>query len=435
MASGSELLAEIPLGPEPRRGQGGSLSDRAFGETVRQHATALRPLVEMCVESSGAGREKDLVVALGLDRTVVGRIFRASRTRGNLEFVHELPSPEGLRLVFSAAVQAGLLSGPAGVRAVRAVDAFESFVSGYPGKRRAFLLRLATRLPRERAAADRNARRAMYRAATDVLGYRLRHAVVSMVVADGSDPVRFDTQHLFAKYGLERTRPDGPPIVVGAMRTGPDGPGCVYMPIDPDADPADPCSALLSEWCSGPATVGFFQTSSGFVELQVPADQPRVHEPLNIVCAQRAPGVLLRRAREGYSHEWRRVVTRIPSRRLTVDFILGPGVYEHATISVSEHLYRPELPSPPGDGPRQAEELLRYASIEDLGLGLDRIGIDGCPGYDECVRRMVGLASLDPTGCRVVRVTKDYPELNSSLLCWIPLTGDSGPGQESTHPE
>ena len=397
------------------------LEDDAFVAIVEAHASSLRGVLLRCDDIQRGARERDLADAVGLDRSIVGRMLRAARSDTDLEFVHQLPSADGLRLFFGAAESAGLIDPPAAAAASEAIDAFEHFLDSYPGKRRAFGIRLASLLPKEREQADRAARRAMFRAASELLGYRMKWAALAMLVVDGDDPIRFDTYHIFCKFGLERIRSGGAPIVVGSHRTGPDGPARGFVPLDEEADRTDPQSAVLLDHCSGPATVQFVRTSKGDTELHLAADEPAVHEPIDIVCGQRAPAILLRQARDDYSHEWRRVVTRIPAERVTVDFIFGPGVFEGAALEVSEHLYRSEVPARPDGNKLVADQFRRAAAVADLGRGSDALSIHGQPAFLGALHDLTSFAGVDPLQCRSVRVSKTFPQINSDLMCWIPL--------------
>ena len=144
-------------------------------------------------------------------------------------------------------------------------------------------------------------------------------------------------------------------------------------------------------------------------------------EPANIQCAQHIPAALLRTARDGYAHEWRRTVPRIPCERLTVDFVFAPGVYDQSSLSVSDSLYRGEAPvCPAGDAPA-AEQFRPSAEMYDVEGGVEGLAIPGCDRYEEAVGMLAASAGLDPSACRIVRVAKEYPVLNSELVCWIPL--------------
>ncbi|MEM1072441.1 MAG: hypothetical protein AAGH71_06445 [Planctomycetota bacterium] len=396
-----------------------------FDRAVERHAGSLRAMLERCVALAGSPnsvRETDLIRLLQLDRSVLGRVVRSLHASTPFEFLHEIPSPDGLSLVLDAAVDKGHVSGREQRSARESIARYRRFLNGYPGKRRAVLLRLAASMPSQRAAADLVSRRAMTRAASDLLGYRVRCTVAAMIVFDGGDRDRFDTIHMFGKYGLERTRPDGAPIIVGSLRTGPEGPVCPYVPADPGGDPNDATSALLLDYCQGAAHVEFIRSSLGQTELQLPSDEPALHEPIDVVCAQRGPGVLLRYQREGFTHEWHQVITRMPTDRVVIDLVLGPGVYPGVVPMISQQMYRPDPPKLPTPGTRLADEVRPYAAVDDLGLGLGSVHIESVPRYAECLRSLVGHTGLRADQCRVIRVAKDHPELNSGLICWFPLS-------------
>ncbi|MEM9661472.1 MAG: hypothetical protein AAF937_04090 [Planctomycetota bacterium] len=403
-----------------------------FEAAIAGFAVSLRGVLRDCTPNPGGGvpNEAELVAQLKLDRSVIGKVIRSLRCRSADEFLHEIPSPDGLRLIVGAAARAGSVT-PGRASSMRAeIDRFGAFVSAYPGKRRAFLLRLASQLPKRREAADLAARRSMTRAAAELLGFRVRTAVATMVVFDGDDPDRFDTIHAFGKHGLERTRDDGPPIIAGSLRTGPQGPRRDYAPADPARDPLDPASSLMRSYCRGPAHVEFIRTTSGLTELQIPASEPAIHQPIDVVCAQRAPGVLLRHRRAEFSHEWHQVVTRMPTETGVIDLVFAPGVYERASPLVSQHLYRPDAPRLPKPGMRRADEIRPYVSVEELGLGPEAAHLDGVEGYESCLRELLAFTGQRPDSFRVVRIIKQYPELGTAITCWMQLPAADGAAED-----
>lgn len=411
-----EVLLDGPRGPATDDANAG-----AFSRAITQHAHAIRRVLEAAMRSAPSWRERDLVQTLGLDRSLVGRLVRAGRTTGQRELIQELPSAEGMAAILDALRASGLIDDDLLSAGKASLQRFDAFVDAYPGKRRAVMVRLASELPSERETIDRRARRAMFQAASDLLGYRVRHAVVTLLIVDGPDPERFDTLYLYSKFGLERTRADGPPIIVSSLRAGKSSTGPGFLPADPGADRNDATAALLQEFCTGPARVQFVDVTPERTELHISSDTPPLHHPIDVLCAQRADGVLLRRRREGFAHEWRRTVSRIPAERVSIDFVFGPGVYEGVEIAVSEHLFRSELPLHPSATGSRADQLRSSAQIGRVTAGIDALTLDDEPGYGQALRTMLGYAGLDARACRSARVSKQYPELNSELICWFPL--------------
>lgn len=428
-APSSELasIPPVPLGPDAVAEDAATESDAAFVVRVGLHTAKIRPLVEHAVRGSGAIREKEFVEITGLERSLARRVFQLAEESEDLSFMHRLPSPAGLRLVLVACQERGLIAPAAVADAEKSIDGLESFLSSYPGKRSALLTRLSAMIPEERDSKYRAARRAMFKSASEILGYRVREAAVASLIVDGDDPVRFDVYHLAAKYGLERISRAGQPIIVGSQRNGPDGPRSGFLPLDANTDPSDPRSALLTEFCSGPASVRFVQRGGGLIETQLSEADPPIHEPVDVVTAQRAPGSLRRFAGDGYSHEWRRVISRIPAENLTIDLILAPGVYDEIEVVVSEQLYRSEVPPFPCSDSRRTEQLPTATTVKYLEPGLLQAGLTDCPRYVDGLRRLTAAAGVDENSCRVIRVTKGYPELNSDVMCWIslPQAGES----------
>lgn len=411
-----EVLLPAESGPRTASDDPGE-----FDRAIADYASVMRRTLDAAMRSAASWRERDLLGILGLDRSLVGRLVRAARMPGDLAMVQELPSPDGMTAILNALRDARLIGAASHREATRTLERFEAFVDTYPGKRRAVMVRLASQLPSERSTLDRRARRAMYQAASDLLGYRVRHAVVTLLIVDGVDPERFDTLYLFSKFGLERTRADGPPIIVSSLRTGAPGTGHTFAPIDPARDPTDPTAALLEQFSTGPARIQFVDVAPQRTELHISADTPPLHHPIDVLCAQRADAVILRYRNEQFSHEWRRTVSRLPAERVSIDLVLGPGVFPKLRLAISEHLFRTEVPPPPGAQGSRADRLPEGAILGPITQGIASLALDDTPAYEQALRTMLAHAGVDPERCRSARITKDYPELNSELICWLEL--------------
>ena len=69
--------------------------DKVFGRGVALHARRMRGVLDELVAAAAPWREKEIAATLGLDRSVVGRLVRASRAGTDLELLSELQSAEG----------------------------------------------------------------------------------------------------------------------------------------------------------------------------------------------------------------------------------------------------------------------------------------------------------------------------------------------------
>jgi len=167
--------------------------------------------------------------------------------------------------------------------------------------------------------------------------------------------------------------------------------------------------------------VELVETGDGHTEVQLPTTEPALHEPIDIVCAQRIKGTLLRAKRPGFNHEWRRSTIQIPTEHITLDLVLPAGVYEGSTVEFRQHLYKPAPPVYSASESLSASEL--RADVDLMELSAEDPSLDSHigSGYQACLYEVLNHEGIEISTTRIIRVSKRYPELNSSVTTWIEL--------------
>ncbi|MEM7807124.1 MAG: hypothetical protein AAF561_03335 [Planctomycetota bacterium] len=382
-----------------------------LGRTLRKSLQKL--LDDVC---DGPPAEHVLVDRLGLDRSSVGRVLRALREPSTHAFLAGLPSPEGLTLVAEAS--SGL--GAATTDVERATALFADLIHRHPGKRRGLNARLAAGAPSARERADRDARRAMSKAAAEMVGFRARRIDATLFVLPTGDPKRFDGAYLSAKWGVELLRPNGPSVSVGSVRPGPAAPRLDYGPLDATAPADDPSSCLLRDHCraANRATrLEFVEHGPDGVELRLPASEPEVGDSVDVVWGQRIRHSLLRRQTPKTQFEWLSTLVTIPTDRVVINLLLPPEVWPDVDPVAAIRFHRSQPPVPPTHD--------RGALPGDLATDfLETSTSDGLNDDEPLLCDAANRLGLVPSQLRRWRFEWAFPVLNSELTIWLPLPDD-----------
>ncbi|MEM6315624.1 MAG: hypothetical protein AAF743_16170, partial [Planctomycetota bacterium] len=196
-----------------------------------------------------------------------------------------------------------------------------------------------------------------------------------------------------------------------------------------DASADDPSSCLIRQCCRGSRHVGrptrleFVAREDNFVELQLPADQPRVEDgKIDVTVGQCSKGTLLKKALPTFDAEWFSAVVRMPVAEAFVDVFLPPHVYPDVEPSFSSRLYQ-------ADDPRNQARLnhklpgqlpMTEAKLE-AHRGLDAVATDGLGNYHTAIADLAANLDLDPNELRHWRLHIDFPILGSETTIWFPL--------------
>ena len=167
--------------------------------------SSFRLLLETAVGPSP--RVTDLINALGIDKTQASRVVRAIGARTPYEALHEISAPRGLALIVEAAREQGA---PTDIchEAEDAVESFSNLLEGFPDGRAGLNSVLASRVPRAKEAADRDARRSVFKGFVHLRGYRIDAVYIAAIFlpsAANPDTVAFAS--VSSRIGLRRLRP------------------------------------------------------------------------------------------------------------------------------------------------------------------------------------------------------------------------------------
>lgn len=294
---------------------------------VRAVVESLRDaLIPVIVAGAGAGgRPATLARALGIDRTLAARIVRAVHSPQITDVVHELPSPEGLRIFLTAATRLGLAEGVRD-RAALSIRRFEEFLDEIPGGRGGLDAAAAEWSTATRERTENAAKQAIFRSMSSLLGYSAESSLATVILQPSSENEGFvDAAYVLAKHNIVRLRPEGAITAFGFAGGRTEGQGSSSTLAGVATD--DLTQYLLRGHCSKPlpSLVAVRGVSSLLAVL--PEGTPEVNEPVTIASAQLVRRSGVRPTSPGMAANWESHSPRMPSKRLQLDVLVREDTY------------------------------------------------------------------------------------------------------------
>jgi hypothetical protein len=386
---------------------------------VRDVATRLRNDLGRLVLALGgpSPRLRELVDSTHLDKTLVGRVMKASRASEPMEALEEIPSPQGLRMFVRAAALCGVPV-EAVERAGATVDRFEALLREFGG-RSEFDTALSGWVPAAWDRRERAARQAAFRASSFLIGCRADAIVGAHVVQPSADGEACDVIRVRGRYGLRRLR-EGTPLIVFGTRPYAPGGECVYETVDGTPEPGDPEAFLLEGYCSQPVPSMRWLERGDDRLLVLERDAPGVNEPVTLCLGVIARGMWRRYRSDGIDEERHAGIPRMPARVLCEDLILHEDVYPGVEPVVETRLH--------GFSAAQRRETGELAdldridvSVETSWIGMDDLATGEAPGYPEMIDEVFERSGWDRSRFRVFRQRISYPVPFVSLTTWFAL--------------
>ena len=392
---------------------------RSVAEDLRGH---LDPIVR---EVAGSiPRPSRLVSELEIDKSLASRLTRALRSEDPLEFMNLLPSPTGLGIFLSAARSAGI--GREVCRAAEdSVDRFRLLLETLPGGRATLDAAISASSGEARARSERNAKQAVYRAMSYLVGIRCDSIATMFAMQPASDGRMVDCLDLHQRTGLRRLRPTAP-LGVSSVRLHPPANGNTPLPSMETlgGEPAAGVEGLfLPEYCS-PDLPEFHMFQDGpITTIALSESDPPLESPLNLTSAMVFRNALERYRTEEMGTEWRGYLLHSPCKTLVRDVYIHEDLYPGMVPDITLH-----IPSPKGaetvrhPGLHGRLNTLDMATpVESLGLGLNNIAIRGTHRYPELVRHVFKRAGWDASRFRGYRARVTYPVPMILMTWWFSL--------------
>ncbi len=224
-----------------------------------------------------------MVVAnrLGLDKSLASRIVRTARSSDPLGALQACPSPKGLRIFLAGAED--LAPAEEVLRRTRGeVDAFEVLLGEFPSGLSELQAVLASWLPESRSATDRQARQAIFRSMSHLLGASTDVFYEARTFWPAETPGTFQYAITTARQRLRRFR-HGQQLSVLSLRAH-DTPANLSgtRRLDGGELGASPTSCGLPGLSSQPLPPLDVVDIGSVRVLVLPPDEPALNEPVDL---------------------------------------------------------------------------------------------------------------------------------------------------------
>lgn len=384
---------------------------------------ALVPIISKIAGSSP--RPSRLAERLEIDKSLASKLCRAHRTEEPLEFMHIVPAPAGLGIFISAAARADVPT-EMRTRARRSITRFQALIDETPGGRATLNAAISASSPEARLRNERSSKQAVYRAMSYLLGIQCESMASTFIIHPGEAASMVDSIDISHRIAMRRLRPTAPVGLLSHRLHGTHGEDDVaQLRFETlDGEPADDVhSFFLREFCSDPLPDMQEFRNGNQTTIALSKAGPPPEEPFDLTFA-----AVLRNAMEQYrteetEHGWRNYLLHCPCKTLVRDVFIRDDLFVGTVPEIT--LY---IPSPKGSetvkrpGEFGTMNTLDMATpIEQLGMGLGRIGIKEIPSYARLLRHVFERAGWDSARYRGYRTSITYPVPMIYMNWWFKL--------------
>jgi len=353
----------------------------------------------------------------GLDKSLASRLVQAAKAESDMQFLHLVPSPTGLRMLLERArelADAGLVE-----RTARAVERFQSLLDALPGGRQALDAHMGESQASIREKREHIARQASFKAVSFLFGHYCETLATALFVFPSRTPGQVDLLEVHRRIGLRRLTPSAqlPLLSVSTVREpsgdeppaddDPSSPAMADVTGNPNA--CDPSDFLVASASSDPqpalqvereGTTATFLLAAGSVDMT----------PLRLTTAFR----VLRaepQAHAGAYRVLRNYMLHTPCRTLVRDVYLADGLWPDAFPQVGYY-----LPSPSGmpavdldPGEPHYRRVNLTTRIEQRPHGAEGFAFAGIADQRAALESVLARAGLDARVFRGWRCEMAYP--------------------------
>ena len=376
-----------------------------------------------------------LTSELGLDKSLASRIAKALRENDELKALHAVPTPKGLQLVERALQERGV--GKATLeKLASAIDTYREILAEFSGGRTGLEATLAGWIPEERAGAERDARRLIFRGLTTVEGTRTGTIYNSVyILPSPADPSKYDLLVVAVREDLRRLRADEeiPLTSITGKNSAGDGPenrlllDGTELLDDPDsgertASGKDPRSLVLEELCSSPAPKLELVTRGNSAVVRISRESLDVNEIATVAFGWRMNGYFTKKLAEEGNCPHFSFTASGPAECMTVDLFVHKDfkLTSDPVAAVVRHIDvdHGAMSKPP---PSESRERTRAPELEVLANSSGALNTEDLRGCKSIAKHATELAGVDLESFNVHRTRIEFPMTTEVLTVWLPF--------------
>jgi len=370
-----------------------------------------------------------LAQAIGLDKSLASRLVRATRAPSDLDLMHIVPSPSGLRILAELAGKAVPSELVAQLRS--ASERFALLVDSTAGGRAAIdaLISESSRDVRERR--EHIARQASFKSMSFLLGHFCDVLTTSLFLVPNENRRTIDGIEIHRRIGLRRMRPSTPLALLSlAMppEEAPPGDATRFETLDGPPGPDGARSYLLPEFSTLPLSELEVVEDSNVTTLVLPGD-PNMNLAARVTSAFRIRNGWALNSEER-TRELRGYVLHVPAMQVVRDLFIAESLLPGAFPQVSFLLPGPRVATHPPreDGTHHFTEVDLTASIEQLPSAPSAYAVPGVGDQTAAIRYALERSGQAHQRFRGWRWSATYPVPLIEMMWWLkdPRAGSSG---------
>jgi len=414
-----------------------TLSESAPTQDLRKEigkigAQLRQPLLAVLEAVAGSPpRPSRVARAIGLDKSLASRFVRAVMADSDLELMHIVPSPEGLRILVELA---GEYADPALIPSIlEATEGFQRLLDNTPGGRATIDAHIAEASPMARRRSEHVAMQAAFKSMSFLLGHFCETLSSTLFLVPGANGRMVDGIEIHRRIGLRRTRPNTPLALLSIYDTQEEGKpeeSVAFETIYGTEDRRSPEDYLLKQFSSG-LTSGLQVARDGTVSTLVLGGDSSVRSPVHITSALRVRNVWPVDPGKRYQ-SIRGYVLHMPCRRLVRDIFVAEPLYLGASPRVSFILPGPRgrTPVPDETGPRHFAEVDLRATIQQLPPGAQAYSMPGRSDHAAVLQHALGQTGHENTRFVGWRCAITYPVPLVEMMWWLVHPGHQDPTED-----
>jgi hypothetical protein len=389
----------------------GDIARDGLSQRIEATGGELRKVIAPVLEAVAGvpPRPTRLARAIGLDKSLASRLVRAVQATSDLDLIHLVPSPGGLRIFAELAAR---YADPASIANLKAAtERFEELLDAVPGGRASIDARISESSDVALLNREHIAKQASFKSMSFLLGHFCDVVTTTLFLAPSPDGKRVDGIEIQRRVGLRRMRPSTPLVLMsiwGDPEDAIDENGIRFETLEGAPGAANPAGFLLPEFSTQPLPHLDVVRENEMTALVLAGD-PAVHAPSQLTSVLRI--------RNGWPiepesriHSVRGYVLHTPCRRVVRDVFIAESLYPDATPQVSFMLPgpRPSMRTRE-DGRRHYSEVDLARSIEHLPGGPQAYNIPGVVNHSAVVRYVLERTGQAMTPFRGWRLGMTYP--------------------------